>query len=63
MLGRSKEPEEPEPDKQMEELLELQARLEKVDQRFRDLRDTLRKMKDRAGLLEEGSFSTRERYY
>lgn len=51
MFSKTAKP-EPEPDKQMEELLELQARLEKVERRFEDLRDTLKKMKDRAGLLE-----------
>ena len=58
MFGRSKEPEEPEPDKQMEELLELQARLDKVKRRFQDMRDTIEKMKDEAGMEEDSIFRT-----
>ena len=57
MFGRNKEePKEPEPDKEMEELKGLQAELDKVKQRFENMRDKLKRMNDAADMRESFHF-------
>ena len=53
MFGKTAELEEPEQDKQMAEILTLQARLEKVEQRFRDQHEAIKKIRDKTELNDE----------
>ena len=52
MFGRGKEPEEPEPDSQMEQLRGLQAELAGLKQRFQDIRDETKKINEAAELAD-----------
>ena len=53
MFNRTAELEEPKQDKQMAELLALQTRLEKVEQRFRNQREALMKIRGKTELNDE----------
>ena len=56
MFGKTKEPEKPGPDKQMEQIKGLQAGLNKMKRRLQDMRDELKRLNDAADMRESFHF-------